>query len=324
MAEPAENLLDDPQPISLYFDLKKGARADLEVVAQTSIAFVQALKEAALEISPDFDIRVEVLDGTEGSLSLNAIISSVKSKTTSVTKADLRALSLAAVAWLGVQSAEWTYTKLADAIYSEVSPQAAQPAQPSASLQLTEQQLTTLAEKLNALQQSPEIQRRVGQIFSNAERDPAIIGLGVNVTRNPGRPSHIVSRVDFSKRRLDAREVLAVESYRVRPSEEIVKLVTAVLDPSSRRKWVITSSVGQRAAYMDDKEFLSKLSDGSITTRLNSNISLLVNLKISEKLVNREWKLDSVRIEKVRRIVLPKSEEDLLPPTSGDVEAGHK
>jgi hypothetical protein len=62
------------EPISLYFQLKPGEKADLEVVAAAAIAWVESLRAAAQAIDPDADIRVELVDAEEGSLNLNALL----------------------------------------------------------------------------------------------------------------------------------------------------------------------------------------------------------------------------------------------------------
>lgn len=54
--------------LSLYFQLKKGEKADLEVVAAAALAWVDALRAAAIAIDPDAELKVEIVDAEDASL----------------------------------------------------------------------------------------------------------------------------------------------------------------------------------------------------------------------------------------------------------------
>ena len=60
-------------PVSIYFGLKEGQSANLEVVAEAAIAWVAALREMANAIEPGLQVSVEILDGERGSLWLNTL-----------------------------------------------------------------------------------------------------------------------------------------------------------------------------------------------------------------------------------------------------------
>ncbi|MGE8940761.1 hypothetical protein ACO2I3_02500 [Leptospira interrogans] len=60
--------------LTLYFGLKKGEKADLEIVAAAALHWVGALRAAAREIDPTAEIRVELVDAVESSLRLNTIL----------------------------------------------------------------------------------------------------------------------------------------------------------------------------------------------------------------------------------------------------------
>lgn len=78
-------------PISLYLDLEPGQVADLEVVARASLAFAAAVKDLAYVIDPSLELRIELASGTEGSLSLNSLLKSIRGK-------EGEAITLAAIA----------------------------------------------------------------------------------------------------------------------------------------------------------------------------------------------------------------------------------
>jgi len=62
-----------PVPFSLHIDLNENSAADLEVVAKASLSLAAALREAAFVLDPSLDFRIELVSGTESSLSLNSI-----------------------------------------------------------------------------------------------------------------------------------------------------------------------------------------------------------------------------------------------------------
>src|ERR1041385_2963429 len=61
-------------PISLYIDLERGQKADLEAVARASLAFAATIRDIAFVLDPSVDIRVELASGTESSLSLKPVL----------------------------------------------------------------------------------------------------------------------------------------------------------------------------------------------------------------------------------------------------------
>ena len=64
-------------PLSLYIDIEKGKVADLEVVARTALAWDALTKEIFYIADPALDVRVEIVNGTKGSVSLNTIIKAI-------------------------------------------------------------------------------------------------------------------------------------------------------------------------------------------------------------------------------------------------------
>lgn len=66
-------MTDGDNVFGLYFQLKPGRKADLEVVAEAAMLWVQTLRAAARAIDPNTQIRVEIIDAKESSLQLNTI-----------------------------------------------------------------------------------------------------------------------------------------------------------------------------------------------------------------------------------------------------------
>lgn len=62
------------EPLGLYFRLKPGEKADLEIISSAAIAWVETLRATARAIDPNADIRVELIDADESSLIYNTLI----------------------------------------------------------------------------------------------------------------------------------------------------------------------------------------------------------------------------------------------------------
>jgi hypothetical protein len=72
--------------ISLYFTLKPGEKADLEVVATAALEWLESARAAAREIEPNAQISVELVDADESSLRLNTILDFIESQLDKIEK----------------------------------------------------------------------------------------------------------------------------------------------------------------------------------------------------------------------------------------------
>jgi hypothetical protein len=95
------------EPISLYLELEPGQTADLEVVARAALAFAAAIREAAFVLDPSLEISLGFESGTEGSLSLNSIIRSIKNNT-KLDPATIKTLIIMVIFWFSTDIRQWT------------------------------------------------------------------------------------------------------------------------------------------------------------------------------------------------------------------------
>ena len=109
-------MLEEHRPISLYFDLKEGEFAKLESVAKSALAFSAALKEAAFVIDPSLEIEIELRRGQEGSLSLDAIIKTIK-QAADGPPANLKTIAILCALWVAGHSVEYAFTYVADKFF---------------------------------------------------------------------------------------------------------------------------------------------------------------------------------------------------------------
>lgn len=118
--EAAAALLDEA-PVSLYIDLEEGRRANLESVARAAVAFAAAVRETAFVLDPSMSVRVELVDSTEGSVSLNALIRSLGLGDI-ITKKRLIALCVTSIAWSRTKLAAGHSMKYSTSLQERITP----------------------------------------------------------------------------------------------------------------------------------------------------------------------------------------------------------
>ena len=110
MLERAPNLLRSGslEPLTFYLELEPGTKADLEVVARASLAFASAVREIAFVLDPSLSMRVELVSGTEGSLSLNSLLRFF-GKEDATARQNVKIIALSMVGFFTVQTIEFGY-----------------------------------------------------------------------------------------------------------------------------------------------------------------------------------------------------------------------
>ena len=112
-----ERELPEATPVSLYVDLEAGQKPDLEAVARAALAFASAIRETAYIFDPSMTVRVELVSGTDGSLSLNSLIRSIRPGDV-ITKKRLIALAVTAALWFTHETGRWTYDEVLNFVFA--------------------------------------------------------------------------------------------------------------------------------------------------------------------------------------------------------------
>jgi hypothetical protein len=288
-------------PISLYLDLEKDERADLEVISRASLAFVEAIKEIAYIIDPSVEIVVEIESGTEGSLSLNTIIRSIK---TSVTpnKDTLRAIVVFIAGWFADKTAEFAYHKFLETTMTTESGDV-----------LSRDEKNDIIVKVQEAIKNGVAKEQLQQVFSEIEKDSKITGAGVTEKKG-ARPDYIVPRSEF-KSRSGSGEIIE-ETTQSRSSTVIkgVTLISPVLVESSR-SWKFQSGNLEFAAKVTDKVFLRDLYAGKYHVEMRGGIRMIVELKTDEEKKNGVWVTKSKTILRVIKLQKDDAQASLgFPP----------
>jgi len=294
-------------PISLYFDLEPGQVADLEVIARASLAFVAATQEAAYLIDPSLDLRVELSSGTEGSLSLNAILRNLRDKKgESIT---LGAIALIVVSWLSHHAMDYAFEKGADLITGKEEH----------AKQFTAEQRKELQEIVGHALDRKVGHEQVQRFYREIERDPAIRGVGAT-TLHDVRPEQIVPRSEFARRA--GQGVPSIQTVNRRVTTERVRLIliSPVLLPGNRR-WKFRSTQGEFGAAIKDSEFTNRVLSGTTAVRMKAGIEMMVDLETIEEFRHGVWEVIERNVTHVDRLIEPPTQGDLLFPSGDDQQS---
>lgn len=254
-------------PFSLYLQLEEGARANLDVVARTSLAFVELVREVAFIIDPTLDVRVELQSGTEGSLSLNALIKDIKGlKDPKKRRLTLLAVAGAILLFLGQDFASWVLEKALDEAWGEEG--------------LTDEEKEDVAEIVRRVARDNVARPQREQVFQELERDPKIIGVGGS-PRHDRPPAYIIPREEFGSRG-GGEEVPEIAAGRVRRDRLWVTLVSPVLTDAHRR-WKFGIANGEYGVYMEDHVFLADVLEGRTLLPMLEGIELDVTIDLHEE-----------------------------------------
>ncbi|TIQ83933.1 MAG: hypothetical protein E5X38_27255 [Mesorhizobium sp.] len=296
------------QQISLYLKLSEGQFADLAAVARASLAFDAAVKEIAYVLDPSLEIRLELESGTEGSLSLNSIIKTVKEKATD--RKVLAAVAFTIVSWLATDIRSYVVQDLIDAIVKE-----------DRSKSLSPEEIKAIADEVAKAIKGQVGAKQIKEVVSELDKDHAVQGVGI--TTNPdAKPQSILPRARFKEFISGPNETTEIKRTRTTDAEVTLTLVSPVLIKSDR-KWKFSSINGEFGASVKDEDFLERVLSGREPIVMVAGISMTVTLETKEEFVDAVWVVKERNILRVHRASPAISQENLplaLEPKSNDDE----
>jgi hypothetical protein len=278
-------------PLSLYLDLKPSTKADFEVVANTSLAFIKLIRETAFILDPSLEVRIEFDSGTPGSLSLNSLIRAAKKHASVATLATV-------VSVVGVQFKQeiitYTMDKILDTMLIGDKPGA----------QLSDKELDRVANRVAELVQKKAVLPQAQQVYRQLERDTAIHGVGSTSVRG-SRPDQIVSRDQFKLR--GSQDVLRVANLPDQKKRRVrfkgsLTLISPVLVHDDRR-WKFSGPGGEFGAYIDDEAFVDRALSGHVRFCEGSQFS--VEMLTTEEFDGKVWTPTERHIVKIGRMRKP-------------------
>lgn len=289
------------QTLSLYLDLEPGRVADIDTVARAALAYSQAVYDIAYILDPSLDVRVELISGSQSSLSLNSRLRSLKDAASS--PETLRAIALGLTIWFVGRTSEWTFNTAMDALFRGADGQLEET--------IGEEELQEIARRIEPILLERTGSAPIRQLYQELERDEAVRGVGLSST--PGRrPTFVVPRSEFSVR-ADTNHPPDTALTRLSSHEIEVVLVSPVLIEGKRR-WRFLSHVGEFGAPVLDERFMHAVLSGTTSVPMRAGIRMNILLETDEELVDGVWKIVARRVMRVYSLTAAPTQSQLFDP----------
>lgn len=279
--------------LSLYFDLRSGENADLEVISQAALHWVAALRAAAREIDPSAEIKVEFVDATEGSLSLNTMLEWAEGHLERIEKGSgkywrVKRLAIAAAVFVVVTGIP-TYQHYVG----------------HETVDLSDEDRERIDELIKLVGDKPLVEESRRKFFQAIEKDQSIQAVGV--TETPGtRPIHLIPSSQFAEL---GGLWLPEEENEQRTIWPIldVTLISPVLMNKPRVWRFRPDGLPEFSAKMRDERFLAALEQDHVRERLRIGIPMTIRLKVEEQKAGGVW-VEKPRGRSVVEVISPKVE----------------
>jgi hypothetical protein len=289
--------------ISLYFTLKPGEKADLEVIATAALEWLESARAAAREIEPSAQIHVELVDADESSLRLNTILDWVENQLEKVDKGGgryprLKKLAIALAIFVpttGVETYKHYFGLQQEVLLKEED------------RKLIEEHSRLLHELIERTQKNPDVSVRRQKFFKAQERDPSITGAGVSEGATIA-PIVMIPSDQFAEK----SGLWATVETDPEPDERTmypvvdVTLVSATLLPIPRPWRFRPDGLPEFNATMRDEHFLSALEANHVKERLRTGIRMTLRLAVKEVRVGGVWVAKPRGRRSVVEVIAPK------------------
>ncbi|TPW26005.1 hypothetical protein [Pararhizobium mangrovi] len=261
----------EPGALSLYFDLRDGEKADLEVVAAAAIKWVETLRAAAREIDPEATVKIDLLNAEEGSLRLNTILEWLEIHAARIEDGygqypRLRKLAIAAAVFVPISGVPTYDFYFGDHVVN-----------------LSQEDRERLDELTEQTANKPSVATPRRDFFNLLEKDPSIKGVGASESPNI-KPTIIIPSNEFAERGgLWDLQDDAVNEGQKRTIEETVDvtLISPVLLRTPRTwKFQPANGMPEFTAKMADERFLEAIDREHVEVRLKTGIEMRLRLSV--------------------------------------------
>ncbi len=298
------------ETVTLYLGLKKGEKADFEVVGLAAAAFAEAVKEISYILEPGLDVRLEFDSGTEGSLKLKAIIKSLK------TPDGRRAALVSIVGTIGLMLVNdvrgYGFGKLLDQYLA-----------PEQRKELSREDVDRIAKAVIDINKGKIAKIPVQQMYKQLERDHNIESVGA-ITKPDDKPTQPVPRSSFSEKAGIAATVETSTKTRTVPSTERLTLISPVLLPTDR-VWRFRSPIGEFGYFVKEEKFLGDVLNGKLHLGMKQGIQVTAQIETKEEFEGGVWAPKRREIIKVVRIHKKTETDDLFAqPKKGKKSASKR
>jgi hypothetical protein len=284
------------ETISLYIGLEPGARADFEVVGRAAAAFADVVKEIAYNLEPGLEVKLEFDSGTEGSLSLNAILKSPSDK-----RAALIAIAMVVGGWFVQDLRTYGVGKFMDAYLM-----------PEQKKALSDEDIERIVKRLQNVMDGKIAKEPVQQVYRELERDKAIKSVGT-VSKPGTKPANPVPREQFQTVAGILPSVQATPKRRKKTTRERLTLISPVLI-EGHRHWRFRSGAGEFGYAIEDEKFLKSLLSGRRKVPMKEGIQITALVDTYEENEGEVWVIKDRQIAVVERVHRSITHGDLFSP----------
>lgn len=260
--------------------MRSGEKADLEVIAAAALAWVDALRAAASVLDPDSELKVEIVDADEASLTINTIIEwfekHVETKLERLERGGARLPRTKKLALAVALFVVTTGIPTADFYFGEDD--------------FTDEDRALMEELLNELKDDSSVQNANRRFYRTIERDSSITGVGVKETPT-GAPIVIVPSGRFAEAGgLWTPDEDGLPEKVTRPVMDVVLVKPALVH--TPRAWSFKpEGLPEFDAVMRDPLVLKAIQEQGLPERLREGIPMTIRLEVREILVDGQWKL---------------------------------
>ncbi|ACL58486.1 hypothetical protein Mnod_3577 [Methylobacterium nodulans ORS 2060] len=263
--------------LSLYLDLEEGQKADLEVAARAAIALTATVREIAAFIDPFSDVKLELIDSSEGSLFLNTKVRFLSAA--GPKEMTLYAVLFVCLTWIGTSAVGFVVEKIEDHVWEQ--------AFGKDFAKLSDDDKKDIADLVARAIEANAGKKPSERLYAELSQDPAVKGVAVTKDRNK-KPSSIVPRSEFASRSGGAvRNERVIQRRTTRGIRKVI-LVSPVLVPGKRR-WKFRIGKEEFGAPVHDTQFVDAVLSGKFPIVMKSNVEMTVDLEVTEELNDGHW-----------------------------------
>jgi len=282
----------DTVPISLYFGLSKGKRANLETIAKASLEWAELIRDVAAVVAPEVEFEIEFDHSEDGSVWLSNFLKAVKA-------GDRKALG-------SIVASVLAYFAMGPALHlqADFGTKLLERAGHKDTFDVSDDSLEKLRNTLLQAVDETRLEQRRRNLIAHAEMDPDVTSIGVDLQPRIDGPFTRITREQFASydRAPPPVPVKKVASENVAYERNIdVKIVRATLREGDKRpRWRFRHNNEEWSATIEDEEFIWALNEDKTGLSLGVDQHMRVDLAIDLKQVDGEWEPDDRRIVRVR------------------------
>lgn len=290
-------------PISLYFGVDKGKRADLETIALASLEWANLIRDIAAVVAPDLEFEIEFVESEDGSVWLSNLLSAVR-------EGDRKALGAivgAVLVFFAMGPALHLQTDFGDWLFEQIGHEH--------KASLTEEDKKEIVARVVQAVEETQLEERRRNIVDIAERDDEVKSIGVDWRPREDGPITKISREQFPSYYAPPPVLVAKKpkTENVVYERNIdVEIVRATLREGKKKlRWRFRHGDEEWSATLEDEGFIWALNEEKTGLPLAVGQHMRVDLAIDLREVEGEWEPKDRRITRVHEPKVRRAQAEL-------------